>query len=37
VLTVHKPIESKGKDIETLKKETSETIYSVLPDHSKQE
>lgn len=37
VLTVHKPIESKGKDIETLKKETSEIIYSVLPDHSKQE
>lgn len=37
VLTIHKPIESKGKDIETLKKETSEIIYSVLPDHSKQE
>jgi 1-acyl-sn-glycerol-3-phosphate acyltransferase len=37
VLTVHKPIESKGKDIETLKKETSEIIYSVLPDHSKQD
>lgn len=37
VLTVHKPIESKGKDIETLKKESFEIIYSVLPDHSKQE
>lgn len=37
VLTIHKPIESKGKDVETLKKETSETIFSVLLDHSKQE
>jgi len=37
VLTVHKPIESKGKDIETLKKETSEIIYSVLPNYSKHE
>ena len=37
VLTVHKPVVSKGKDIETLKKETSEIIYSVLPDYSKQE
>jgi len=37
VITVHKPIESKGKDIETLKNETFEIIYSVLPDYSKQE
>jgi len=37
VLTVHKPIESKGKDIETLKKETFDILYSVLPDHSKAE
>jgi len=37
VLTVHKPIDSKDKDIETLKKETAEVIYSVLPDYSKQD
>ena len=37
VLTVHKPIESKGKDIEVLKKETSDVIFSILPDYSKQE
>lgn len=37
VLTVHKPIDSKDKDIETLKKEASEIIYSVLPDYSKQD
>jgi len=37
VLTVHKPIETKGKDIDTLKKETFESIYSVLPDRSKQD
>lgn len=37
VLTIHKPIESKGKEIETLKKEAFDTIYSVLPDHSKTE
>jgi len=37
VLTIHKPIESKGRDIETLKKETYDVIYSVLPDHSKQD
>mmetsp|Transcript_10780 Transcript_10780/g.22976 ORF Transcript_10780/g.22976 Transcript_10780/m.22976 type:complete len:313 (+) Transcript_10780:494-1432(+) len=36
VLTVHKPIESKGKDIETLKKETAEVMFSILPDHSKK-
>eukprot|EP00537_Pseudo-nitzschia_pungens_P012943 CAMPEP_0172391352 /NCGR_PEP_ID=MMETSP1061-20121228/7773_1 /TAXON_ID=37318 /ORGANISM="Pseudo-nitzschia pungens, Strain cf. pungens" /LENGTH=312 /DNA_ID=CAMNT_0013121947 /DNA_START=513 /DNA_END=1451 /DNA_ORIENTATION=+ len=35
VLTVHKPIESKGKDVATLKQETAEVIFSVLPDHSK--
>jgi len=37
ILTVHKPIESKGKDVETLKKETTEIIYSVLPDHTKMD
>mmetsp|Transcript_2640 Transcript_2640/g.5527 ORF Transcript_2640/g.5527 Transcript_2640/m.5527 type:complete len:315 (-) Transcript_2640:93-1037(-) len=37
VLTVHKPIDSKGKEIETLKKECSEVIYSVLPDYSKED
>ena len=37
VMTVHKPIESKGKDFETLKKETFEIIYSVLPDLTKEE
>lgn len=37
VLTVHKPIVTKDKDIETLKKESSDIIYSVLPDYTKQE
>ena len=37
VLTIHKAVESKDKDIETLKKETSDVIYSVLPDYSKQD
>lgn len=37
VLTVHKPIETKDKDIATLKKESSEIIYSVLPDYAKEE
>ncbi|KAL3937137.1 MAG: hypothetical protein SGARI_002268 [Bacillariaceae sp.] len=36
VLTVHKPISSKGKDIEHLKKESFDAIYSVLPDYTKQ-
>lgn len=36
VLTVHKPVETEGKDIETLKKATFDTIYSVLPNHSKK-
>ena len=36
ILTVHKPIPSKGKDIEQLKKESFDTIYSVLPDYTKQ-
>jgi lysophosphatidate acyltransferase len=36
IITVHKAMESKGKDIETLKKESFETIYSVLPDYTKQ-
>jgi 1-acyl-sn-glycerol-3-phosphate acyltransferase len=35
-ITVHPPMATAGKDIETLKKESFETIYSVLPDHSKQ-
>jgi len=37
VLTVHKPIETKDKDIETLKQESSDIIYSVLPDYTKDE
>jgi lysophosphatidate acyltransferase len=36
VLTIHKPIETKGKDIEVLKKESFDVIYSVLPDYTKQ-
>ena len=36
VLTVHKPISSKGKDLEQLKKESFDAIYSVLPDYTKQ-
>lgn len=36
VLTVHPPIDSKGKEIEVLKKECFDTIYSVLPDYTKQ-
>jgi lysophosphatidate acyltransferase len=36
VLTVHKPIETKNKDIEALKKESFDVIYSVLPDYTKQ-
>eukprot|EP00536_Pseudo-nitzschia_multiseries_P005396 jgi/Psemu1/318638/estExt_fgenesh1_pm.C_1010008 len=35
VMTVHKPIPSKGKDVATLKEETAKAIFSVLPDHSK--
>lgn len=35
-IIVHPPMETEGKDIETLKKETFEVIYSVLPDYSKQ-
>lgn len=35
-ITVHPPMATAGKDIETLKKQTFETIYSVLPDYSKQ-
>jgi len=35
VLTVHKGIESKGKDIIELKQCCFDTIYSVLPDYSK--
>ncbi|KAL3915084.1 MAG: hypothetical protein SGARI_008265 [Bacillariaceae sp.] len=37
VLTVHPPIESKGKDIEQLKKESFAAIYSVLPDYTKSD
>ena len=37
LLTVHKPIESKGKEIQALKEETSTVIYSVLPDYSKED
>jgi len=36
ILTVHKPIETKGKDVEQLKKESCEVIYSVLPDYTKK-
>ena len=35
-ITVHPAIETTGKDMETLKKESFETIYSVLPDYTKQ-
>lgn len=35
-ITVHPPMPTAGKDIETLKKESFEKIYSVLPDFSKQ-
>lgn len=35
-ITVHPPMETVGKDLETLKKESSEIIYNVLPDYSKQ-
>ena len=34
-LTIHKPIKSEGKELESLKKECFDTIYSVLPDYSK--
>eukprot|EP00980_Cylindrotheca_fusiformis_P027767 scaffold22559_cov111-Cylindrotheca_fusiformis.AAC.6 len=37
VLTIHKPIESKDfKEVEALKEKCFETIYSVLPDFTKQ-
>jgi lysophosphatidate acyltransferase len=36
VLTVHKPIESKGREIEDLKKQCFDTIYIVLPDYNKE-
>jgi 1-acyl-sn-glycerol-3-phosphate acyltransferase len=36
VLTVHKPIATKDKDIEQLKQESMDVIYSVLPDYTKQ-
>lgn len=35
-ITVHPPIDTVGKDLETLKKESADIIYSVLPDYSKQ-
>jgi lysophosphatidate acyltransferase len=35
-ITVHPPLPTAGKDIETLKKESFDIIYSVLPDLSKQ-
>ena len=35
-ITVHPPISTVGKDIETLKQESFEIIYSVLPDFTKQ-
>jgi lysophosphatidate acyltransferase len=35
-ITVHPAMETTGKDIETLKKESFDTIYSVLPDYTKQ-
>eukprot|EP00934_Nitzschia_sp_Nitz4_P005908 Nitzschia sp. Nitz4//scaffold82_size85912//10982//11893//NITZ4_005126-RA/size85912-processed-gene-0.23-mRNA-1//-1//CDS//3329558790//5898//frame0 len=37
VITVHKPIESKDKELEALKREAFDVIYSVLPDFSKQD
>ncbi|KAG7344176.1 1-acyl-sn-glycerol-3-phosphate acyltransferase [Nitzschia inconspicua] len=36
VLTIHKPIPTKGRDTESLKKESFDVIYSVLPDYTKQ-
>jgi 1-acyl-sn-glycerol-3-phosphate acyltransferase len=36
VLTVHKAIDTKDKEIEEMKKECFNTIYSVLPDYTKQ-
>jgi 1-acyl-sn-glycerol-3-phosphate acyltransferase len=36
VLTIHKPIPTKGKDLEELKKKSFNVIYSVLPDYTKQ-
>ncbi len=35
-ITVHPPMDTEGKDIETLKKESFEVIYSILPDYTKQ-
>ena len=35
-ITVHPPISTVGKDIETLKQESFDIIYSVLPDYTKQ-
>ena len=37
ILTVHKAIETKDKDIEQMKKESFDAIYSVLPDYTKKE
>jgi 1-acyl-sn-glycerol-3-phosphate acyltransferase len=36
VLTIHKPIPTKGRELEDLKKESFDVIYSVLPDYTKQ-
>jgi len=36
VLTVHKPIETRDREIEDLTKESFDTIYSVLPDYTKE-
>lgn len=36
ILTVHKAIESKDREIEDLKKQCYDTIYSVLPDYTKE-
>ena len=33
---MHKPIETKDKDVEILKKESYDVIYSVLPDYTKE-
>jgi len=35
-ITVHAPIETTGKDLETIKRESFDKIYSILPDYSKQ-
>jgi lysophosphatidate acyltransferase len=35
VITVHKPIESKDKELEALKQECFDAIHSVLPDYAK--